>query len=423
MSKLLSSKKAISPILATLLLIVLSIVGIVVSYSWIQGYMGNQFSTASSSMLIENVYWYEPNKIDITIRNGGTVAITILNLYIDGFGYDLDQSVKASEAYTITVEYPWVSNQRYEIKVVNNVGFQMEGIYKAPDPSEITNWHDSVFRMEWGSINTSNSFETVNLANTYVSPVIVCSPQYDSGFPRTVRLTDVSSTSFKVKTQNPSGETLPTTLIHYLVIEEGVWDSPFKMEAKKHNTSTVGENNNWRYDTLDYNQTYSGDLVVLHQVMSNNDPSWITSYVSRVNSRTYPPSSSDSGFRLALNGAEAVNSHQEETIGYIIMEENVGILDELQYESKQTSDSVSGFGNSPPYVTSFSQSFSEVPSVVLVNHLEVDGADGGWGIVYSISDSQVGLCIDEDQVRDSERSHTTETCGFLVFQQSGTYVE
>ena len=277
--------------------------------------------------------------------------------------------------------------------------------------------------MEWGSVNASDSFVTVNLANTYVSPVIVCSPQYDSGVPRTVRLTDVTSSSFDVRVQNPSGETLPDTLVYYLVVEEGVWDSPIKMDAVKYNTSTVGENNNWRYDTLPYNQSYSGDLIVLHQVMSYNDPSWISSYVSRINSRTNPPRSSDSGFRVALNGAEAVNSHAQETVGYIVLEENFGLIDNIQYESKQTSDSVRGFGNSPPYSTSFSQSFSKVPSVVLVNHLEVDGSDGGWGVVYSVSGSQVGLCIDEDQVRDSERSHTTETCGFLVFQQPGAYLE
>ena len=140
MQELLRSKKAISPILATLLIIVMSVAGIVVTFSWIQGYMGNQFSTVSSSMLIENVYWYEPNKIDITVRNTGTVALTILNLYIDGLGYDLEQSVKANEADIITVEYPWISNQRYKIKVVNTAGLQMEGTYKAPDPSEIINW-------------------------------------------------------------------------------------------------------------------------------------------------------------------------------------------------------------------------------------------------------------------------------------------
>ena len=140
MLKLLRSKKAISPILATLLLIMISVAGIVVSYSWIQSFMGNQLSTASGFILIENVRWYDSNKIDITIRNSGNVDMIIKTLYIDGLGHELEQSVKPYEAETITLEYPWNSNQRYKIKIISNNGLQIEGIYKAPDPSETITW-------------------------------------------------------------------------------------------------------------------------------------------------------------------------------------------------------------------------------------------------------------------------------------------
>jgi len=92
-------------------------------------------------------------------------------------------------------------------------------------------------------------------------------------------------------------------------------------------------------------------------------------------------------------------------------------------EAKQTSDSVSGFGNSPPYYTSFTQSFAQPPAVVLTCHQEADGGDGGWAEVYSVAATQLGLAVDEDQVRDSERNHTTETCGFMVFESGGSYVE
>ena len=155
MTELLRSKKAISPILATLLLIIISVAGIVVSYSWIQGFMGNQLSTASGFMLIENVRWYDSNKIDVTIRNTGTVDTIIMILYIDNLGYELEQSVKAREAETITVEYPWISNQRYKIKVINKAGLQMEGIYKAPDPSETTIWLDDWNKRVKITINSS----------------------------------------------------------------------------------------------------------------------------------------------------------------------------------------------------------------------------------------------------------------------------
>jgi hypothetical protein len=61
--------------------------------------------------------------------------------------------------------------------------------------------------------------------------------------------------------------------------------------------------------------------------------------------------------------------------------------------------------------------------VVLACHQEADGGDGGWAEVYSVVASQLGLAVDEDQVKDLERSHTSETCGFMVFESTGSHVE
>jgi len=160
--------------------------------------------------------------------------------------------------------------------------------------------------------------------------VIVCTPEYAAGVPRSVRITDVTSSSFKV--QNPSSEVCPPTDVHYLVVEEGVWDSPIKIEARKYTSSTVGRKGDWNYDSRTYGQDYSGNVIVFHQVMSYNEPTWITTYVSRENSNSNPLNSGDEGFRVALNGAEAVNSHEEETIGYIIIEEGLrNLRDQIRF--------------------------------------------------------------------------------------------
>jgi hypothetical protein len=79
--------------------------------------------------------------------------------------------------------------------------------------------------------------------------------------------------------------------------------------------------------------------------------------------------------------------------------------------------------HSPPYNTSFDQTFAVPPNVVLAFQQEMDGNNGGWALMYSTSSTQLGLACDEDQVNDSERSHTTETCGFIVFESIGSYVE
>jgi hypothetical protein len=239
--------------------------------------------------------------------------------------------------------------------------------------------------------------------------------------PRSVRITDVIGQSFKVRVQNPSSTACPSTEVSYFVVEEGVWTTPIKVEAVKYSTNTVGRKNSWDYDVREYQQSYSGNIIVLHQVMSYDDPSWITTYVSRETTTSSPPDSGDAGFRIALNGAEAATSHANETVGYIIFEEGFGEIDGIKYDLKRTGDSISGYSNSPPFNTAFSQSFGSIPTVVLAVHQEVDGGDGGWCVVHTITQTQAGLMMDEDQVSDSDRSHTTETCAFLAFESKGSY--
>lgn len=126
------------------------------------------------------------------------------------------------------------------------------------------------------------------------------------------------------------------------------------------------------------------------------------------------------GVRLALQGAEAVDTHSSETIGYVILEEGCGNLSDIFYEATQSSDTIRGFGNAPPYSVTLSQAYDETPLICLASKLEMDGGNGGWVIHHSITTTTSGLMIEEDQVRDSERSHTTETCGFLIFETSGS---
>ena len=49
----------------------------------------------------------------------------------------------------------------------------------------------------------------------------------------------------------------------------------------------------------------------------------------------------------------------------------------------------------------------------------VDGNNGGWAAFFGsdpIRPDGISLVIDEDQLKDSERSHTTEQVGYLIFE-------
>jgi flagellin-like protein len=418
--RLRNARKALSPVVASVILLAVVIAVSLTTVAWIS-------SLSTSYMQIEELHptnhQWGPNGayVDITLRNTGTQNVQLSSVTVNSLPVSVayiigSNQINTGESAVMRLSNTFVAGATYQFTFQSVKGTKFFYIATAESTS-------SIFKMEWGTVTANDTFKTVTLQQTYSSPIIMCSPTYTSGLPRTVRLTDVSPNSFKVRVQNPSNATLPETTVNYLVVEEGEWTTPFKIEAKKYQTSTVGQNNDWNYDLRSYGQNYSGKIIVLHQVMSYNDPTWISTYVSKANSRTNPPSSDDASFRIALNGAEAVDTHEAENVGYIVIQEGYDVLNGVKWDAKQTSDKIQGFLNSPPYNTAFDQTFSGPPSIALAFQQEMDGSDGGWAIVYSASSTQLGLACDEDQVKDSDRSHTTETCGFVVFEAAGSYTQ
>mgnify|MGYP000595488591 CR=1 FL=1 len=137
---MLKTKKAISPILATLLLIVIAVAAIVVTYAWIMTYMSSAGQQAGVILYKENVYWNSTdNKTYITIGNSGTSNTKIVRLYLGitqnnlidvtastdiGSGLTLN----AKSVVTIKLSWPntlasaWTPGNYYYFKVVAETG-------------------------------------------------------------------------------------------------------------------------------------------------------------------------------------------------------------------------------------------------------------------------------------------------------------
>jgi len=417
---MLNGKRTLNPVVSAIILIAITTAVAIAATSWM-GTMSFNFMKTEELRITGCMWAPDSSHANITMINTGSNKVSINSVQLDGTAvaeYTFvsgDSTVDAGETVTIKVFDFFVGNSRHQFSVITNSGNRFVLVEKAPQTS-------ATFKMEWGTIeNVKDEFIQVNLQKSYFSPVIVCTPEYTSGVPRSVRVTNVTCSSFSVRVQHPYSTVCPDTVVHYLVAEEGVWDSPIKLEARKYITDTIGENNNWDYDTRTFGQDYSGNIIVFHQVMSYNDPSWITTYVCKQNNRKTSPNSADDGFGTALNGAKAVDSHDAETISYIIMEEGYSEVYGIKHDAKRTADFVKGFNNDPPYNTTFSQSFAGTPAVLLSTQLEMAGGDGGWVVNNLISQTHAGLMIDESQ--EDDRKHTTETCGFIAFETAGTYTE
>ena len=130
------NRKGISPVIATLLLIVISVAAAVMTYIWLTRYMGTLQSQAGTSQLQERVK-IEGVKISekddkitkIYVRNIGDVEVTIDAVYlIDSSGnilYKDDATLPLSptDDNVLTVELTGlVEGKTYTVKIVTTRG-------------------------------------------------------------------------------------------------------------------------------------------------------------------------------------------------------------------------------------------------------------------------------------------------------------
>ena len=99
MKSILKSKKGISPILATLLLIVIAVSAVIVTYAWVMTFTGSTTSQAGAIVTVENVNFNNGgNGIEITLRNSGTADATVDTVYMGNSSSSLS-SVTGSTAF------------------------------------------------------------------------------------------------------------------------------------------------------------------------------------------------------------------------------------------------------------------------------------------------------------------------------------
>jgi len=134
------SKKAITPILATLLLVVIAVAAIAVTYAWVMMYMTSGQNQAGVLLNKDAVNWLAgpPEKIVLYVRNTGISDATIDAVYVGTSRSNL--ALQANVTYdpyskivsrdggttTITFNYNWTPQTTYYFRVVPRVGAPAE---------------------------------------------------------------------------------------------------------------------------------------------------------------------------------------------------------------------------------------------------------------------------------------------------------
>ena len=138
--KMLASKKAISPILATLLLIVIAVAAIVITYAWITTYMGTTTQQAGFIPYRANVA-FSTGKITVDIGNSGTSSGQVVKIYVGTSASNttiqtvsptLPTSIAANAVQSFEITYTWSSGTTYYFSVVPSSGAALP--FSAPAP-------------------------------------------------------------------------------------------------------------------------------------------------------------------------------------------------------------------------------------------------------------------------------------------------
>ena len=125
LGKMLRAKKAFSPVIAALILMLLAVAAGVVVYSYTMGWIGGATKTSASTkgILAFDSVWHNTSHVIFTLRNVGADSLTPDKVYIDGVAKSLAgggsfaalaPKVESDEFY---VAHTGIADYTYEVKV------------------------------------------------------------------------------------------------------------------------------------------------------------------------------------------------------------------------------------------------------------------------------------------------------------------
>ena len=152
MKRLLRNKKAVSPVIATVLMILVTMAGMTILFGFVISYSDNYKAgiggSVMESLTVEDI-WLSPGSgryntaVNLTIYNVGKVDSTITSVYANGTkltdtaggpNFNLKDDVAMGEHKTITLYWgnTWQSGQTYILRIATQRGSTFDVPYTAP---------------------------------------------------------------------------------------------------------------------------------------------------------------------------------------------------------------------------------------------------------------------------------------------------
>jgi hypothetical protein len=135
LKRLLRDKRAITPVLSSLLLTVVAVAAMAIATSATYMITANLKDNMSERVIVEDV-WFNTatNTIDVYMHNVGKVSVQVSNVYINHESTTLDAPfrLELDGNKWLNIAYSWSSGELYYIDIVTNRGTHIASYYKAP---------------------------------------------------------------------------------------------------------------------------------------------------------------------------------------------------------------------------------------------------------------------------------------------------
>lgn len=126
-------KQAVSPVLATLLLIMIAVVAGGLTYAWAMSFASNQLATAGVFLVLDRVHSWSGSDVYVTIKNSGSATATIDAAYIgtkpglyDSSNSGLSTDIPPGTATDLQLTDSFAPGTVYYFRIVYTNGYAIE---------------------------------------------------------------------------------------------------------------------------------------------------------------------------------------------------------------------------------------------------------------------------------------------------------
>jgi hypothetical protein len=135
-------RKAISVLVSNVLMLLIVVVVGSVVFAYVDSYVTNYHRGSGAALqerlLIEDVWfkqedwWWVKGDVQIAAYNFGKIATKVVRVFINGESWEVDIELGVGEQKTWEIDLNWKSNDRYDIKLLTETGYSVEGTFTSP---------------------------------------------------------------------------------------------------------------------------------------------------------------------------------------------------------------------------------------------------------------------------------------------------